>query len=576
MADLLGGAGSASPAVTNGNGTSATRPTAAPAHTGSPSQGIRGPRVIMRERQEREARQRAEREQLERARAEREARELEEQQRRMAEQRAAAAGAGAAGAAGGNIPAQQSDVTAQQRRQQQAAADQARLAQASARVPQPMNQAQPQPQQQQQQPQQRPSRTTAPQPATSQQFAAGQPGAGPSAAGAPSGQTADPSGAGATRPRNSFPHAFERWEALSAHWEGLTSFWIRKLQQQASEIDRDPLSQQLARQVNDLSAAGANLFHAVVELQRLRASSERKFQRWFFETRAELERHQEVNAMLEAALEEERRGRADAIRDAVEHERANSKTKKRMGEMEKELRISKEEARRAWEELGRREQEERDRTLSLQQGLPTIVGGVQVVPMTQGVPSRHGSSRDPRSQRPAEEGYGSQYPAYPEASSPPPSVPSVPQPGPQSSAAAAGGPGVYPGRYQQQPGGEGSQVSGGGTSEGGYSEGEYAIDARGDFIRDSQGNKIPYRVGTPGDDRSDSGAEEEYETPTAQPQQYPPSSSHYASEPDYSGSGYGAPGWETVPRHHHPTRLSDVMEEDDERSRTSASQVSRG
>jgi hypothetical protein len=29
-----------------------------------------------------------------------------------------------------------------------------------------------------------------------------------------------------------------------------------------------------------------------------------------------------------------------------------------------------------------------------------------------------------------------------------------------------------------------------------------------------------------------------------------------------------------MPRHHHPTRLSDVLEED-ERSRTSASQVSR-
>jgi hypothetical protein len=48
---------------------------------------------------------------------------------------------------------------------------------------------------------------------------------------------------------------------------------------------------------------------------------------------------------------------------------------------------------------------------------------------------------------------------------------------------------------------------------------------------------------------------------------------------DYSGSLYGSGlGWESIPRNHHPTRLSDVLEED-ERSRTSpsrASQTSRG
>lgn len=49
----------------------------------------------------------------------------------------------------------------------------------------------------------------------------------------------------------------------------------------------------------------------------------------------------------------------------------------------------------------------------------------------------------------------------------------------------------------------------------------------------------------------------------------------YSTAPDYSGAGYSAPGWEQIeqmPRHHHPTRLSDVIEEEDERSRTSASQ----
>jgi hypothetical protein len=381
-------------------------------------------------------------------------------------------------------------------------------------------------------------------------------------------------------PRNSFPHAFERWEALSAHWEGMTSFWIRKLQENTEELDRNPVSAQLSRQVSDLSAAGANLFHAVVELQRLRASSERKFQRWFFETRAELERNQETNALLEQALNEERRNRTEAIREAVEHERANSKTQKQLSEMRKELMISKEEARRAWEELGRREQEERDRTISLQQGLPTIVGGVQVVPMTQGVPSRQASAREP--QRPQTRGedpsYGSSQTAgvYPEYSQAPHS-----QPGASAAGGASGGDGHY---YQQQPGATTAHEGGsyGPGSEGGYSEGEYAIDPNGNFMRDEHGNKIPFRspeTHARGRHGSDASTAEDFE-PLPASTSYPPSSSQWAQsgggqQQDYAGQGYAAPGWETVPRHHHPTRLSDVIEEDDERSRTSASQVSR-
>ena len=48
------------------------------------------------------------------------------------------------------------------------------------------------------------------------------------------------------------------------------------------------------------------------------------------------------------------------------------------------------------------------------------------------------------------------------------------------------------------------------------------------------------------------------------------------SPADYEGEGFGSgQGWEEMGRHHHPTRLSDVMEEDDERSRTSRSSPQR-
>lgn len=562
MADIrvVGG----QPAVTNGVSSPSTRPTAPPMQTGSPSRGIRGPKAIMEERRAREERQRRaeradreeqERLEMERLRAEAEARELEQAQRRMAEQRQAAGAAYAAPKpavddSSASIPNQPIDLSAQRRQPSQAAPPQTQQQPASRT-------------QATTQPQTRASRTAGPQQSQQPPQFPGVPNVAAPGAQATTAQPGDNSGTARGQPRNTFPHAFERWEALSAHWEGLTSFWIRKLQQHADEIDRDPVSSQLSRQVSDLSAAGANLFHAVVELQRLRASSERKFQRWFFETRAELERHEETKAAMERALADERRSKANAIQEALENDRSNSKTQKRIVEMQKELIISKEEARRAWEELGRREQEERDRTISLQQGLPTIVGGVQVVPMTQGVPGRGGNAQEQRQAQQPEATSPQEYPQY----SQPPQGSAAPAPGPSG------------GYYQQPQGATGEEerpYSAEGGSEGGFSEGEYLIDAHGNFIRDSRGDKIPY-PGTPEGVESDSGTEE-YETPMAQPGvSYPPSASHqWSGQPDYSGSGYAAPGWETMPRHHHPTRLSDVIEEDETRSRTSASQSQPG
>ncbi|KAL8413885.1 hypothetical protein RB594_005210 [Gaeumannomyces avenae] len=583
MAELMRGGGAGVPPVSNGQPTQSSRPIAAPpAPTGSPA-GIRGPRMIMRDRMEREARQRAEREQIAKLEMEqqREEREQELQKERERERRAAAHSA--AGAA--DIPTQTLDPAVQRRQRRAAEAQaqaqaQAHHAQGSSLPPQA--------------PQSRPPRTAQ---TTGPSFSGAPPTAGmtsgpPGAEGVQGATAGESSSGGAGRPRNSFPHAFERWEALSAHWEGLTSFWIRRLQQHSDEIDRDPLSQQLSRQVTDLSAAGANLFHAVVELQRLRASSERKFQRWFFDTRAELERNQEINAMLAAQLEEERRGRTDAIRDAVDHERANSKTQRQLAEMRKELLISKEEARRAWEELGRREELERETINALQAGQPAHIAGMNVVSMVHGIPSRHTSTRDQTQQQQPDytgAGYGE-------------------SPSRQASSAGAVPATNGGGDYYQRPAVTVHEQSsyGGAGSEGGFSEGEYAIDAHGNFIRDSMGNKIPFRDGSPAGE-SDPGAEDylaplshaggvppattaayppQQQTAMQQPQQQQQAQQwadtpagaleqQNIQSPDQTNQNYAAPGWETVPRHRHPTRLSVI--EEDERSRTSASisQVSR-
>lgn len=650
MSDLTGGGPSAFGNGRIGNN-GATRPQqTAPAPTGSPG-GIRGPTVIMRERAEREARRKAEREalEMERARAEEEQQLLEQDRRRRAEKRAAAAGvAGERGSGGeaygdsGTAPAPQrvSDNSQKSDRERLSGGNTANarpqdvpiqgrgrggtalgggeaVSARPARGPTVSAQGQP-----------RPVRAGQP-PGTETQ-------AGPSAppkTSQPPLETSESSAANATRrtTQSSFPHAFERWETLSAHWEGLTSFWIRRLEENSNEIQRDPLSAQLSRQVTDLSAAGANLFHAVVELQRLRASSERKFQRWFFETRTEQERAQELTAMLEASLQEERRGREEAIADAVARERDNSNSEKLLAEMKRELQISKEEARRAWEELGRREQEERERTLSLREGHPTLVGGVQVVPMMQGVPSRNttnaarpqtrdeagavggqtlGGDIDPaysstgRSQRtndPFVENSGTSAPsrstrgtASQQTSS------SVTTSMPQYTQAPAVQPPTTSATFYQQQHGTTLHPTDQPGSEGTYSDTEYDIDPSGQIRRDSRGNKIRYSDPASDDDTDELDVSADREREIAHLQQYghaPVSGVEYVpgassaavsaatgrpaavyeggSGPvDYSGQGYGSDPWGSFPRHHHPTRLSDVLEED-ERSRTSASQVSR-
>lgn len=426
----------------------------------------------------------------------------------------------------------------------------------------------------------------------------------------------------------------------------------------------------MSRQITDLSAAGANLFHAVVELQRLRASSERKFQRWFYEHRQEQERAQEREAQLEHTLRVEREARADTAGNIERMATEKKNAERAVQEMKRELQISKEEARRAWEELGRREQEERDRTFSLREGQPTVVGGVQVVPMAQGM-GRHGSVS--HRTHAGEEAYGAgpsgtqgmeQHYPYEEGQSPTdtdpfteagrhavplrhePEVPYLaqgtyvpsgvtaalspstrttapPEPALQSPIPAPLNPQRFtdaqetaglpttsnPEAFYQQPDAylhretatsipedERSYVTSHGeeTSEG---DEEYAIDEYGNFILDDAGHRVPYRslrqqdsdeYDVHDDRRRELEHLQRYGTAAPGPSSYATTSSAgpayqqtqqtrpTASAPDYSGSDYGGE-WAAM-RHHHPTRLSDVLEED-ERSRTSpsrASQASRG
>lgn len=638
MSELVGGGGSSGTAgnarVQNGGSRPAQGPV--PVHAHHPA-GVRTPTDIMRQRRDREARKKAEKEAREREQQEAELRQQQEQEQKQQMQAQQYA---AAGVATGDSATQRAPVNVSTGFQQAATGtrrpDDPRVAGngAATQRPSTVSQGQPRPvvsssqqqpipttttpgafpsQQQQQQPQSQ-MRGAAP---PSQ----GGPQPGPSTSQRPQAQATQSSqsaGQSQGQPRRStFPHAFERWETLSSHWEGLTSYWIRKLEQNNEELSRDPLNQQMARQINDLSAAGANLFHAVVELQRLRASSERKFQRWFFDTRAEQERAREIQADLERQLKAAQLEKADALALRQKAEADRKKAEDLVKEMRRELQISKEEARRAWEELGRREQEERERTASLRNGEPTLVGGVQVVPMIQGVPSRQTTSNRPPTREgpysggPGPTSLGGQAPhesteegqyyeeqrASPTETDPftenrrPAQQPSS-QP-PSSSAAFSGGqtatsqgqpterfyqhegsalhgepPTSEPDDRSYVPSNEGSEIG----------EEEFVLNPDGSYRRDAQGRRMVYTRRMPEDSEEYGGQIEEesgYDHGGSAPATSgAPHHGYGYGSVDYSGSSWGpGTGWESViPRHRHPTRLSDVIEED-ETSR--ASQASR-
>ncbi|KAF2089957.1 hypothetical protein K490DRAFT_71661 [Saccharata proteae CBS 121410] len=665
MSDLVGGAGSGRAA--NG-GSRAGGPIPVQQHPGP----IRTPQQILKARHDREAKKQTEAQAAAKAREEQQ-RIQQEERRKSAERRAAAAGvAGQSGNTGyGRDTAGPHDAgtaTMATRPSERIpsgvggpvnapASSRASDTQFGMRSRGPsLSQGQPRP------------APTQPASAHSRQPSGSVPVARqPSGAGhAPQARTAN-TGAGDGSSRDptvsSFPHAFERWEQLSSHWEGLTSYWIRRLEQNTEEMGDTSLTQQMSRQITDLSAAGANLFHAVVELQRLRASSERKFQRWFYETRSEQERSQEVQGQMSKGIEIERQARTEAEDNLRGAEQAKRNAEKMVAEMRRELTISKDEARRAWEELGRREQEERDRTMSLRDGQPTLVGGVQVVPM-QGMASTHGSisHRTATSSSQGQHAGGlsdptpveGEYTYGEEAMSPtdtdpftesrihhepdvqslaqgtyqpmPPSSnggtstvqsgmrppqPIAPlQPSSRTTGAPLTGPisttsEPPPSHFYQHegtflPGGREPQAR---TYETGddrsyvpsemesssVGEEEWMIDEHGEYVHDISGRRVPYRRGllSEGSDELDIQDQLAHERELVQRYGVPAShaettsagehSQRNATAPaDYSGSGYG--DWATVQRHHHPTRLSDVLEED-ERSRTSpsrASQTSRG
>ena len=133
------------------------------------------------------------------------------------------------------------------------------------------------------------------------------------------------------QPLSHFANEFERWDTLSSEWGSVTSHWIRLLEMGDEETRDQPMMERMSRQITDLSAAGANLFHAVVELQRLRAVSERDVQERFSDMQAEQEKALENKAQLEEALRHERQLR-DAATNSLHHSLSDSMLRNAIGD----------------------------------------------------------------------------------------------------------------------------------------------------------------------------------------------------------------------------------------------------
>ncbi|KAE8355129.1 hypothetical protein BDV28DRAFT_146420 [Aspergillus coremiiformis] len=562
-----------------------------------PPGGVRTPTDIMRQRRDREARRKAEQDARDREQEEAERKRQESQDRTQDP-----AQTYAAGVAGGRSSQRRAAPSAPVESDMH---PELRATQQPPGIPASTHRPESQAQSQVSGPHAHPR-----QPASTMQHIPQQPAPGSSGfQKQPAQGTSQPGVAPAQQPprRLAFPHAFERWETLSSHWEGLTGYWIRKLEQNNEALERDPISQQMARQVTDLSAAGANLFHAVVELQRLRASSERKFQRWFFDTRAEQERSKELHADLERQVRAEKQSRTETMAALQKAESDKTRAESLLKEMRRELQISKEEARRAWEELGRREQEERDRTNSLRNGEPTLVGGVQVVPMIQGLPTRQNTSTRPSTREgdysssgggPGKTPEGPYYEETPGSPIEPDPFPAGQRPYQESdtqryasrqphTSAAAEAPGQFAGHYYELEGaypGRPTSDNDNRSFDPSAASSEPGDDEYGSYRR-TQPQQAPAIVyPRPMSEESD-----EYEHGSMEDDSgYVPSSMPTTSAPvfsqgsvDYSGSGWGVgTTWDSVtPRHRHPTRLSDVIEEEEPRTTPSrasrASQASR-
>ena len=124
------------------------------------------------------------------------------------------------------------------------------------------------------------------------------------------------------------------------------------------------------------------------------------------ESKANDEKSREVQAQLQKQIEVERGGRDDIARQRADASIQAENARREVLEMRRELAIAKDEARRAWEELGRRNQEGVETAQSLRDGRVTLVHGVQVLPYSGG-PSRSVSAGQRPSTRDGQPQYGS-------------------------------------------------------------------------------------------------------------------------------------------------------------------------
>ncbi|KAK9454814.1 hypothetical protein V1511DRAFT_368926 [Dipodascopsis uninucleata] len=195
------------------------------------------------------------------------------------------------------------------------------------------------------------------------------------------------------------------WATLSAEFEGISGYWIRKLKQNEEELKDQPPLRQLSRMVNDLTSTGASLFQALVALQKRRAEMHSQYSSWYEEYKRERTRLSQLALELdeEATREQEKVRMLQEELEAVRLQETRSRFM--LEESRLELKAARKECRRAWTEVTRLEENQK-RIYQQQQivqssSLP-IVGSVGAGP---GRPFQQENQPPPKSHKRGQSGH---------------------------------------------------------------------------------------------------------------------------------------------------------------------------
>ncbi|KAK9476216.1 hypothetical protein V1514DRAFT_197650 [Lipomyces japonicus] len=149
------------------------------------------------------------------------------------------------------------------------------------------------------------------------------------------------------------------WDAICADVEGISGYWIQRLNAHETNITKKPRAAQLNTMVEGLTTTGMALLTAVVELQKRRAETNAKYAEWYEDYSQERARMAQLAQDMDEEMDHERGLRADLITQLEQATEAEANQRWMLEESRRELQAARLECRRAWAEVARLEEQQR-------------------------------------------------------------------------------------------------------------------------------------------------------------------------------------------------------------------------